>query len=216
MSYTATQVTQNFTSYTFSEKGVYVLTGSADGGYQPTIGGTCTQLYFKQSYAGTVAIVWAEASQTITASSASYNQLVKVSGFNSKPKVKYSAEGGSLSVTGKTNNVYIGMAVGHWHGDTSTSYSFTCTGSQTTIAHSSSGWSRNAMSLMIPSEESTVSVTVTGASGKYQGFLVQLGADTSYIKVNGTWKEATTYIKVNGAWKQATPKIKVSGTWKGA
>jgi len=35
-----------------------------------------------------------------------------------------------------------------------------------------------------------------------------------WIKVAGTWKEATPFIKVSGTWKQATPFINVSGTWK--
>lgn len=35
-----------------------------------------------------------------------------------------------------------------------------------------------------------------------------------WIKVSGTWRQATPYIKVNGVWKQATPKIKVGGIWK--
>jgi hypothetical protein len=35
-----------------------------------------------------------------------------------------------------------------------------------------------------------------------------------WIKVAGTWKQATTYIKIAGVWKTATPKTKVSGTWR--
>lgn len=35
-----------------------------------------------------------------------------------------------------------------------------------------------------------------------------------WIKVAGTWKQATCWIKVAGTWKQATPYIKVSGVWK--
>jgi hypothetical protein len=35
-----------------------------------------------------------------------------------------------------------------------------------------------------------------------------------WIKVAGTWKQATTYEKVAGTWKLATPYIKESGTWK--
>ena len=216
MSYTASKVTENFTSYTFSEKGIYVFTGSIDGGFDATLGGTCTQLYYKHSSKGTVAVLWAEAEQTLTNNKQYYSLLVKVSGYNSAPKIKYSAEGtGTVSVSGKKDNVYIGMAVGHWHGDTLLSYSFTCTGTQTTIAHSNAGWSGNAMSLMIPSSDSTVSVTTSGASGKYQGYLVQLSSDNTFIKVNGSWKEGTTYIKVNGQWKQGEVKVKHT-TWKGA
>ena len=38
---------------------------------------------------------------------------------------------------------------------------------------------------------------------------------TVYIKVGGTWKQATSvYIRVSGAWKDAMVKIKVGGTWK--
>ena len=38
---------------------------------------------------------------------------------------------------------------------------------------------------------------------------------TVYIKVGGTWKQATSvYIRVSGAWKDALVKIKVGGTWK--
>ena len=35
-----------------------------------------------------------------------------------------------------------------------------------------------------------------------------------WLKVSGTWKQATPFIKVSGVWKQATPNIKISGTWK--
>jgi hypothetical protein len=35
-----------------------------------------------------------------------------------------------------------------------------------------------------------------------------------WLKVSGTWKEATPYIKISGTWKIATPYINVSGTWK--
>ena len=38
---------------------------------------------------------------------------------------------------------------------------------------------------------------------------------TVYIKVGGTWKQATSvYIRVSGAWKDALVKIKVGGSWK--
>lgn len=38
---------------------------------------------------------------------------------------------------------------------------------------------------------------------------------TVYIKVGGTWKQATSvYIRVSGAWKDAMAKIKVGGSWK--
>ena len=67
MSYTASKVIENFTSYTFSEKGLYVFTGSVDGGYNVTLGGTCTQLYHKHSYAGTVAVLWAENAASVPA-----------------------------------------------------------------------------------------------------------------------------------------------------
>ena len=35
-----------------------------------------------------------------------------------------------------------------------------------------------------------------------------------WLKVSGTWKQATPFIKVAGTWKQATPSIKISGVWK--
>lgn len=35
-----------------------------------------------------------------------------------------------------------------------------------------------------------------------------------WIKISGTWKEATLWLKVAGVWKQATPKTKVAGIWK--
>lgn len=35
-----------------------------------------------------------------------------------------------------------------------------------------------------------------------------------WLKVAGTWKQATPFIKIAGVWKQATPFIKISGTWK--
>ena len=38
---------------------------------------------------------------------------------------------------------------------------------------------------------------------------------TVYIKVGGTWKQATSvYIRVSGAWKDAPVKINVGGSWK--
>ena len=38
---------------------------------------------------------------------------------------------------------------------------------------------------------------------------------TVYIKVGGTWKQATSvYIRVSGAWKDAQLKIKTGGAWK--
>ena len=38
---------------------------------------------------------------------------------------------------------------------------------------------------------------------------------TVYIKVGGTWKQATSvYIRVSGAWKDAMAKINVGGSWK--
>ena len=38
---------------------------------------------------------------------------------------------------------------------------------------------------------------------------------TVYIKVGGTWKQATSvYIRVSGAWKDALAKINVGGSWK--
>jgi hypothetical protein len=36
----------------------------------------------------------------------------------------------------------------------------------------------------------------------------------AWLKVAGTWKQATVYIKVAGVWKTATPNIKVAGVWK--
>ena len=36
----------------------------------------------------------------------------------------------------------------------------------------------------------------------------------AWLKVAGTWKQATVFIKVAGVWKQAEPKIKISGVWK--
>ena len=38
---------------------------------------------------------------------------------------------------------------------------------------------------------------------------------TVYIKVGGTWKQATSvYVKISGAWKDALAKINVGGSWK--
>jgi hypothetical protein len=36
----------------------------------------------------------------------------------------------------------------------------------------------------------------------------------AWLKVAGTWKQATVFIKVAGVWKQAEPKIKISGVWR--
>jgi len=35
-----------------------------------------------------------------------------------------------------------------------------------------------------------------------------------WLKVSGTWKQATPFIKVGGTWKQATIFIKDAGVWK--
>jgi|694.fasta_scaffold03361_6 hypothetical protein len=35
-----------------------------------------------------------------------------------------------------------------------------------------------------------------------------------WIKVAGTWKQATMFVKVSGTWKTTTPKLNVSGIWK--
>ena len=43
----------------------------------------------------------------------------------------------------------------------------------------------------------------------------ELLGPTVYIKVGGTWKQATSvYIRVSGAWKDALAKINVGGSWK--
>jgi hypothetical protein len=36
----------------------------------------------------------------------------------------------------------------------------------------------------------------------------------AWVKVSGTWREATPWVKVAGTWRQATPKLKVAGTWQ--
>lgn len=42
------------------------------------------------------------------------------------------------------------------------------------------------------------------------------GAPTvqAWVKVGGTWRQATPFVKVAGTWTQATPRVKVAGTWK--
>lgn len=35
-----------------------------------------------------------------------------------------------------------------------------------------------------------------------------------WIKVSGSWKQATTWLKVSGTWKQTTVFFKNTGTWK--
>ena len=38
---------------------------------------------------------------------------------------------------------------------------------------------------------------------------------TVHIKVSGAWKSGKPYVKVNGTWKEATKVlVKVNGTWK--
>ena len=38
---------------------------------------------------------------------------------------------------------------------------------------------------------------------------------TVYIKVGGTWKQASkVYVKISGAWKEGQLKIKTGGAWK--
>lgn len=37
----------------------------------------------------------------------------------------------------------------------------------------------------------------------------------AYVKVSGTWKDATVYVKVGGVWKEVSAAyVKVGGTWK--
>ena len=38
--------------------------------------------------------------------------------------------------------------------------------------------------------------------------------NTPWIKVSGTWRQATMFIKVGGVWEITNPKVKVSGTWR--
>lgn len=42
-------------------------------------------------------------------------------------------------------------------------------------------------------------------------------ANTVYVNVSGTWKEATAYyVNVNGTWKTGTEfQARISSTWKG-
>ena len=36
----------------------------------------------------------------------------------------------------------------------------------------------------------------------------------AWVKVAGTWQQATPFVKVAGTWQTATPKLKVAGTWE--
>jgi hypothetical protein len=36
----------------------------------------------------------------------------------------------------------------------------------------------------------------------------------AWVKVAGTWQQATPFVRVAGTWRQATPKLKVAGTWE--
>jgi hypothetical protein len=36
----------------------------------------------------------------------------------------------------------------------------------------------------------------------------------AWIKVAGTWREATPFVRVAGTWQQATPSMKIAGTWQ--
>lgn len=162
MAYTTTRVAYNFTSYTASSTGLYVFTGSRDGGYSVTLGGTATKLYSNNIAAGTVGIFWAESGQTITCSTAQYGQLVRVDGFSSIPSVSLlSQQTTTATTTGQTDTVYIGAITGYSHSaPSSLNYSFACSGASiSTVAHPNPSWSRNAMSLIIPSSEATITAT---------------------------------------------------------
>ena len=216
MAYTATKITENFTSYTASETGLYVFTGSSDGGYSATIGGTCEVLYSDRA-SGTVGIIWAKNGDTITVSNAYYNMLTKINGFNSKPKVTNLSKSSTATASGKTNKIYIGCATVWAHYNPgSMNISFSCTdASITTISHSNAGWSKNATSLIIPSTDNTITASASATDGGMTAYIFQIDTGSCQIKVNGAWKEGKVYVK-NGTWKDGELKIKVSGAWKGA
>ena len=66
----------------------------------------------------------------------------------------------------------------------------------------------------------TITAKVGGVSGAVAVQTVTFAApallgSTIYLKVGGTWKQATSvYVKISGAWKDAPVKIKVGGSWK--
>jgi len=51
------------------------------------------------------------------------------------------------------------------------------------------------------------------APARHRRSVLAAGA-AHWIKVGGTWKQATTHLNVGGTWKQATPSIRVAGVWK--
>lgn len=162
MAYIATKITENFTSYTATVTGIYVFTSSLDGNYTATIGGTAERLYYNANY-GVCAIFWAEAGQTITTSRANYCMLTRIDGFVTKPLavLKHYIAGANATCLGEANKIYVGM-VSDWshYNPSQLRYSFTCPNATiTTIAHSNPGWSRNAMALIIPGEDNTITVS---------------------------------------------------------
>ena len=52
------------------------------------------------------------------------------------------------------------------------------------------------------------------AGGGAARFSIVQALTNFFVKVAGSWKQATAYIKIGGVWKQASPKINISGTWK--
>jgi hypothetical protein len=36
----------------------------------------------------------------------------------------------------------------------------------------------------------------------------------AWVKVAGTWQQATPFVRVAGTWRQATPSVKVAGVWE--
>jgi hypothetical protein len=42
---------------------------------------------------------------------------------------------------------------------------------------------------------------------------IEAYGDIFYIKVDGSWKQATPWVNVNGVWKQAVGRIKINGSW---
>jgi hypothetical protein len=36
----------------------------------------------------------------------------------------------------------------------------------------------------------------------------------AWVKVAGTWRQATPFVRVAGTWRQATPSVKVAGVWE--
>lgn len=65
----------------------------------------------------------------------------------------------------------------------------------------------------IDSVKSKQTYPIVFDSSETTSLSVDAYGDIFYIKVDGSWKQATPWVNVNGTWKQAVGRIKINGSW---